>query len=795
MPRQYTTTQIPDASLEPLNPADIKVSVLANGVVPRGKRQLVYNLSTLGAIVKRIRESEDLQKRTATLRDVLADKGRKGPYETLKLRMPAIIPAASAPANTPVRGMSPAVYHNGLYGYDIDEDRENLNLPQLLVDLIAAPGAATVGLSSAGDALYAIFAGPFAQSDKEYKENWIAIADQMPAGAKVASGESSKNFNRLRLIVYDPDVWLADSVLPLPGAAQTRKARNSNRTHNGRPGTGSDSVPPWPDDHAIDADAASWIRAQEDYNKWLGWLPTLKALDFTIAEVESWSSTGDKYVPGEVERRWPTLMVDDPADARNKLRGHAHNLGWRNPKGAFAPGDAGPWKPGTPAAGRSEWHQFGEWFARTRAKGRYLYNNTPGELAWWYYDGKSWHCLQDHDPRLSDEIARDRFLMAHELVSEGYERIANTITTKSEWNAAKGARSDMWAGLRDALAGKLPQPELHILGTTDGVVDQRDGSITDHHPKFGIRALTAGRYRPDDGAAHLEALHARFGKVFTSETLLDYLRLIALALTGRAQSYRAVVMVVGKPGSGKGDCTNVLLNALGKRGVGVSAEWLGQQSRNDIDATGADILEYQPAVIKVDEIGGDTKIGISKFMSMTGNAPRHARRPHGPLHQGVIRSQFWTTAASAPQMPRGSGIERRLAVLPTLRKLDDWEIDEEGATAQPLLDAVITRAVQEAAAFYRNGYVAPEGDREVKAKLLREMDEVADWLESQDDLDGMPVRHARARAMSELGLGDGDLSPTMFGLKVKDSDKWERIQRPGGGRVIQRRSSSEEYML
>ena len=67
----------------------------------------------------------------------------------------------------------------------------------------------------------------------------------------------------------------------------------------------------------------------EHYNQWLVWLTTLKALGFTVQEVEAWSSHGANYEQGEVDRRWEGLRDDPEDEARDKLRGHAWNQGWR----------------------------------------------------------------------------------------------------------------------------------------------------------------------------------------------------------------------------------------------------------------------------------------------------------------------------------------------------------------------------------------------------------------------------------------------------------------------------------
>ena len=107
------------------------------------------------------------------------------------------------------------------------------------------------------------------------------------------------------------------------------------------------------------------------------------------------------------------------------------------------------------------------------------------------------------------------------------------------------------------------------------------------HRDCGRGQWTLGDYLADDVEAHMAALLKRFGngKVFSPETLTEYLRLIGLALSGLAQTYRAIVLVVGESGSGKGDAANVAQRALGSLGHAIAREWLAQKSRSDIDAT------------------------------------------------------------------------------------------------------------------------------------------------------------------------------------------------------------------
>ena len=265
-----------------ITPANVQVSVLKDGIKTlNGGKVIVSGVSSLGQIVEAIRTSEDLHQKTTPLRQVLTEGGRTGQYEKDKLRMPAIIPAALAPAGTPIKKLPPAAYANGLYGYDIDEYRESLDLPALRTALIESTGSFIVGTSCAGDGLYAIFAGPHALDDGEYQQNWKAIAAQLPPGAKVASGKQSKNFNRLRFLAYDPDVWLADSVTPLPGALDLVSGVPPSSAFHSQHLTAEEE---------FDRQALTWVEPPAGYNEWLGWLTTHKALGFSVEEVEEWSA-------------------------------------------------------------------------------------------------------------------------------------------------------------------------------------------------------------------------------------------------------------------------------------------------------------------------------------------------------------------------------------------------------------------------------------------------------------------------------------------------------------------------
>ena len=436
---------------------------------------------------------------------------------------------------------------------------------------------------------------------------------------------------------------------------------------------------------------------------------------------------------------------------------------------------------------RNEWFGFANYWAREHGRGRYIYVPDPGGFGWWAYVDNVWRPLSAGDPRLHDELARYRYQYADELVQLGMTKVADALAQGFVTMVGKGERGDLLVGLRAACAGDLPQPEPYHIGTPRGIVDLRDGSWRPHAPEFGIRALTEGDFRPNDLPSHYGALQSRLDRVFDRETQEQFIRLIALALTRKAQSYRAIVMILGASGSGKGDACNVVLRALKEMAMGVGAEWIAQQQRNEIDSIGAAILERQPVALHVDEVGGDTRIGFSRLNTLTGNAEKQFRRPHGALLKGRPCFQVWTTCVDVPTLPRKEGMDRRLAVLRTISKIEEREVDEDGGSDPALLDAVVTLACIEAQEVYVRGYAPPEGNPHAKADALADMDRVADWLEWQDDLHGMAVSEARKRALADLEIDDRDLSAKAFASRLASSNKWAPHRGTAGKRGIRQR--------
>ena len=210
-------------------------------------RVCVTSTMTLPEVAEYVRTSDALKLRTQELRAVLAKGGRDGQYSKDKRWMPAIIPASFAPAATLVKDMT-VDWHNGLYGYDVDDELDPADRLEVKRALTESPGAVMVADSCSGD-LWALYAGPLATSIVEYKHHWQAIADLMPAKARAANGKNSNNLNRIRHIAFDPECWLAAEIDALDLPPQAGAGKPTSKGEKGQSGRQSSTeVRPTPDE-------------------------------------------------------------------------------------------------------------------------------------------------------------------------------------------------------------------------------------------------------------------------------------------------------------------------------------------------------------------------------------------------------------------------------------------------------------------------------------------------------------------------------------------------------------------
>ena len=423
----------------------------------------------------------------------------------------------------------------------------------------------------------------------------------------------------------------------------------------------------------------------------------------------------------------------------------------------------------------------GVWYAQKHMAGKWLYD--PLLIAWYWYDGHVWHDLPDPETMIRDGIARCRKALAAEAMSDGVPR-AN-IFLSNAWQNRKSPPADFGSALRNTLRGALPVPPPYLLNTPDGQLDLRQEKpcIEPSDPRAGHRSMTAGRYRPDEPAL-TQIIEERLEIVLSEPAIEQYFQLAALTISGRAQSFRSIMMLTGASGSGKGGCIRLLEHTLGTYSATATPQWLDGKI-GDIDAKAAEILHRQPKMISIDELGSDTKVAKSRLNALSGDNTWTARKPYQTIpYTGKVPSAIWTTAVAPPTLDTGDGIARRLAVLPTLDKELSPEVRRKDAISQDLSDALLTVIVGIAYHCYQPGYVPPEGVSEARQEVLDEMDPLQSWLNGLDDsFEGKPMTDLLKTAHEEVGDW---VSQTHLGRSVQQSPRWRKKRDSRQGNRVMR---------
>ncbi len=277
-----------------------------------------------------------LARQTASARKHLGLDGEKtSAFDKAKRTLPQALPAVEAPLGTPVKGM-PGEFHNGLYGYDIDEGESDWT--EMRKEIAMMRSALLVATSSSCSGLYAFIAGTPAETPGEYKAKWHQCRGLFPRGIHISTASNSNEINRVRFVCHDPDAYLAETVTPMeldatadeaPTTAATRgEARPKPNSSAGKPGAQSATAGMMEDDwvrHAVTGENipgfaarwnAIWNWNRPDLNRQSGSEYDL-ALANLLVKVE-WEE--DEIRRAMVERRrvaqragWEEVKEKDPS--------------------------------------------------------------------------------------------------------------------------------------------------------------------------------------------------------------------------------------------------------------------------------------------------------------------------------------------------------------------------------------------------------------------------------------------------------------------------------------------------
>ena len=413
-----------------------------------------------------------------------------------------------------------------------------------------------------------------------------------------------------------------------------------------------------------------------------------------------------------------------------------------------------------------------------------LVDTEDGDVIWRYHqDEGRWTPLTTHSNALRRYIYSNSKQWRQELDADGQQELAESWS----WDTPPPERSEFWTALGQGIKGYEPEPESFWLNTPTGTVNLREGVLHPHSPGRECRAITTGAFQSDRIKEHEQLLRARLDLVLSPESQETWLDMVALALTGDGQMFRAILYVYGEDvrssGAGKTSLNNLVTLAMGSYGYTVSPSFFASTGAREIDAVRADILKSRARWVSCDELAaGNLQIAGPKTMSMTGDTTDTARGPFGAPIKGFYYFMLGVSSIGAPQMERYSGMERRICAVPVLAKKIPVRLRKR--PSQYHLDALITVCALRAAKKYEDGYQEPVGDEATLEAILRDMDALGTWLaEYREEIDEAGISNKELLQLVQEDV-DPKLTPTKLGIAVRMSGLYIQDRDSQGKRRV-----------
>lgn len=502
------------------------------------------------------------------------------------------------------------------------------------------PRAAACWLSPGGDGLHLIAAldpAPVCQKDSHIA--FAVLVEDLDLRLSVASVESdpaAKNLMRPSFVSCDPDAWLADSPQPLrwqdiPGDAHAGRNRRTENGHNKDDRGARNSLLV-----QMERVARRVVATGLDYSAWFGLMGALKSAGMDMEMVESISREGgDRYVPGEIERKWGDLLPsDNPAKVIN---GMARNRGVRERvvdgtrSANRSRKDTPPAPDGTPPEEfvPPRWLEIGQWVARLLLYPDFVYDRAT-DAYWHWTDGQRWTLLSARSPLMIDALNAEQFKLAQRLREHGSGDAAGMVARVRQWQTQLNMQwSPLNTGIRSVLSRDLQLPPDHLIACANGVLDLRDGLLHPHSPlgPHLITAVTHGQYLPDRLDALRVIIDRRLEPALPDPKRRAYLyKTLTIMLGGKGGGGErgSLLYLTGTSGGGKGNTANVLRIAAGDYAMTGNADALF--AKGGINDSLANLLERSPRIILFHEA---ERLPMQKILSLTGRDEMSARGPIG----------------------------------------------------------------------------------------------------------------------------------------------------------------------
>jgi putative DNA primase/helicase len=353
--------------------------------------------------------------------------------------------------------------------------------------------------------------------------------------------------------------------------------------------------------------------------------------------------------------------------------------------------------------------------------------HVPGK-GWLHWTGKRW---------APGEIEAHRAAKrnAGELLTEATENgDAKTIGSAARQCGEPRIRGVLTLAASDerlSIAADELDADAHLLNAQNGVVDLRDGTLSEHRPELHLSKIAGADYLPD---AHSQRWADHLARATGGDVgLIEFMRRGAGYTATGSVAEEVALFAYGPGASAKTTTVEALRAALGSYAV-VSDFGTFLASKGDGNGATPGVARLAGArMVCASEVGAGQKFNPARLKTLTG-AERIVARG---LYQGAVEfdPQFtlWLAANERPAIPADDDAAwRRIRLLPFENVIPADERDpahKHALTHDPdELAAVLAWIVQGAIEWHTNGLGTCTAVEQATAEYRGANDPLGEWI-------------------------------------------------------------------
>jgi putative DNA primase/helicase len=349
-------------------------------------------------------------------------------------------------------------------------------------------------------------------------------------------------------------------------------------------------------------------------------------------------------------------------------------------------------------------------------------------IGWLAWDGRRWAPGEDDAHRAAKRNAAE--MLEHELPGGDSKAIGAAARLCGE-PRIRGALALAATDERLSIAAEELDADPHLLNVGNGVLDLRDGTLSEHRPDLHLSKLAGADYLPHARSDRWERHLARAAGG-DAEMVAFLQRAAGYSATG-STAEEIALFAFGPGASGKTTALEAMRGALGDYATAADfGTFLSSSGDGDTATPGVARLAGARLAL-ASEVSTGQRFNPARLKALTGGEQIVARRLHRDPFAFRPAFTLWLAANERPGIPADDDAAwRRIRLLPFTHVIPLEERDpahKAALTSDPIeIRAVLAWIVEGAVAWHANGLGTCRAVEDATAEYRASNDPLADWL-------------------------------------------------------------------